>query len=136
MNDYDGAACARRPRAGERGGAGLNFLLVMCVLAALAYAGFQLAPSFYYGSAFGTLMQDTVDTAAVTDKPPAWVEQQLRAALPDHGIPPQAAVTATVRDGRMEARVQYQQPIPLVVTQYDYKFDRTVRSATATTVTH
>ena len=121
-------------RAGERGGTRLSFLIVMVVVIALAYAGFKVVPSLYYGSTFETFMQDTVNAAALTDKTPAWVEQQLRGAFPDYDIPPEAAVRAVINDGRMEAHVQYKRAIPLVVTQYDYTFDETVRSATAAMV--
>lgn len=129
--------CGGNSRHGcERGGSRLNFLLVLGVIAAFAYVGFHVAPTIYYARTFEAFMQDTVNLAAVTDKSPAWVEQQLRGAFPDYDIPPEATVQAGVRDSRIEARAQYTRTIPLLVTRYDYAFDKTVRSSTATTAMH
>jgi hypothetical protein len=120
---------SRARRRGERGGARLNFLIVLVVVATLGYLGYQAFPVFYQSRNFETFMQDTVDTAAITDKKPAWVEQQLKTALPDYGVPPEAVIKSTINRGRMEAQVQFTRTIPLIVTQYKYDFDKTVRSA-------
>ena len=122
--------CGRVPRSrGERGGARLNFLIVMAIIAVLGYLGYQAFPVFYQARNFQSFMQDTVDTAAITDKKPAWVEQQLKTALPDYDVPPEAVIKSTINRGRMEAQVQFTRTIPMIVTQYQYDFDKTVRSA-------
>lgn len=117
------------PRAGERGSARLKFLLVLALIGAALYVGSQYVPLAYNARAFESFMQDTVDNAAATDKNPAWVEQQLRRGFEDYGVPDDAAVTVGVNDTRMEASVQYSQTLSLVFTEYDYDFDRTVRSS-------
>jgi hypothetical protein len=116
---------------GERGGARLNFMIVIAIIAALGYLGFQGFPVVYQAHNFETFMQDTVDTAAITDKKPEWVEQQLKTALPDYNVPPEAVIRSTISRGRMEAHVQFTRTIPLIVTQYKYDFDKIVRSATS-----
>jgi hypothetical protein len=118
---------------GERGGARLNFLIVMAIIVALGYAGYQLLPIFYRAKNFETFMQDTVNLAALTDKNPTWVEQQLKRALVEYDLPPDAAVKSMIRNGRLEAQVQFTRTIPLVVTEYRYNFDKTVHSTTAVT---
>jgi hypothetical protein len=115
---------------GERGGARLNFLIVMAIIATLGYLGYQAFPVLYQSRNFETFMQDTVNTAAITDKKPAWVEQQLKTALPDYDVPPEAVVTSTFSRGHIEAQVQFTRTIPMIVTQYKYDFDKTVRSST------
>ena len=116
----------------ERGGARLNFLLVMAVIAALVYVGAQYVPAAYRARAFGRFMQDTVDTAAAMNKPPEWVERQLRENLDEYSLPDDAAVRAA-RDGRrMAASVRYTRPISLLVTEYEYDFDVTARSVAVT----
>ena len=119
-------------RAGERGGARLNFLLVLAVIAALVYVGGQFLPAKYREWALERFMQDTLNTAVSTGKPPAWVELQLRQSFEDQGIPEDAAVEVA-RDGRrMKASVRYTLPISLLVTEYDYDFDVTARSMATT----
>lgn len=120
------------PAAGERGGARLNLLLALAVIAALVYVGGQFAPAKYHAWTLERFMQDTLNTAVADGKPPAWVELQLRRNFEDQGIPEDAEVEVA-RDGRrMKASVRYTLPISLLVTEYDYDFDVTVRSAATT----
>jgi hypothetical protein len=126
--------CGRRlttARCGESGGARLNFLIVMVIICAASYVGYQIVPVVYRAESFQTLMQDTVDTAAYTDKNAAWVEQQLRKSFADYDVPADAVVRAGINDSRIEAQVQYTRAIPLVVTVYHYGFDKTVRSSSS-----
>lgn len=117
-------------RRGERGGSRVNFLIVIGVIAALGYVGFQLIPVLFHANTFESYMQDTVNNAAVTDKNSAWVEQQLKKGFADYDIPPEAVAKCVVNNGRLEAHVQYTRMIPLIVTQYEYTFDKTVQSST------
>jgi hypothetical protein len=119
------------PTDRSRGGARLNFLIVMTIIVVLGYASYQLLPVFYRAKNFETFMQDTVNLAALTDKNSTWTEQQLKHALVEYDLPPDAVVNSTIHDGRLEARVQFTRTIPLVVTEYHYKFDKTVHSTTA-----
>ena len=115
-------------RAGERGGARLKFLLVLAGIAALVYVGAQFVPARYHAWQFERFMQDTVEDAVATGKTPAWVEQQFRENFEEHDVPEDAAVEIK-RDGRrMAASVRYTLPISLLVTEYDYDFDVSVRS--------
>ena len=126
--------CGRLPGSrGERGGARLNFLIVMVVIATLGYLGFQAFPVFYLSHNFGTFMQDTVDMAAATDKKPAWVEQQLKTTMPEYNVPPEAVVKSAISQGYVEAQVRFTRTINLIVTDYKYDFDKTVRSSTGVT---
>jgi hypothetical protein len=117
-------------RASERGGARLNFVLVMAVIAALAYVGWQFVPAQYHAVAFRRFEEETLNTAVETGKSPAWIEQQLRENFEEHGVPEDATVKVS-RDGkRLEASVRYTRPISLLVTEYNYEFDVTAHSST------
>jgi hypothetical protein len=128
-----GRYSGRYSRHDERGGARLNFLIVMAIIVVLGYVGFQMFPVFYRAKTFEAFMQDTVNNAAVTDKNPAWVEQQLKKSLAEYDVPADAVIKSIVHDGKLEAQVQFTQTIPLVVTEYHYSFDKTVRSSTGVT---
>ena len=133
MAQTRGSSPKRPPRSRERGGATLKFLVVLVVCAAIIFAGVQYVPAAYHARAFESFMQDTVNNAALTDKKPAWVEEQLRKGFEEHGVPDDAEVKVSVSGTRMEATVQYTQSLSFLVTDYDYEFDRTVRSTTAVT---
>ena len=120
----------RTRRASEGGGSRLNFLIVMVVVVAVAYAAYQYVPIAYQSSQLKVFMQDTVDNAVVTDKDAKWAEDQLRRSLPTYGAPPDALVTVANRASRLEAHVEYTVPVPLLVTTYQYKFNHTVNSST------
>ena len=115
-------------RARERGGARLNFLLVMAGIAALVYVGAQYVPAAYRAWGFKRFMKDTVDQAATMNKPPEWVERRLRENFDEYVVPEDATVRVA-RDGKhMAASVRYTHPISLLVTEYEYDFDVNARS--------
>ena len=116
--------------ARARGGARLNFLIVLSILVAGGYVGYQIVPLYYRASLLKAFMQDTVNMAAAAGKKGPWVEQQLRGNADDYGVPQDALIETTTRDGRMEAHVQFTSSVPLLVTTYQYTFDHTVKSST------
>ena len=120
--------CSGARRTGERGSARTNFLLMMVVIAAVAYAGYQYVPVAYQGSQLKVFMQDTVNNAVITNRDARWTEDQLRRNLTAYGVPPDARVTVSNRESRIEAHVEYTVAVPLLVTTYEYKFDHTTRS--------
>ena len=122
----DSHAGARK--TAERGSARLNLLILLVVIAAVAYAGYQYVPVAYQASQLKVFMQDTVNNAVITDKNAVWAEDQLRRNLASYGVPADARVTVANRESRLEAHVQYSIPVPLLVTTYEYKFDHTTRS--------
>jgi hypothetical protein len=123
-----GELSAARPR--ERGGARLNFLLVMVGVALLAFVGWQYVPARYGAWAFEQVMQETVETAMATGKTPAWAEQQLRQNFEAYRVPEDATVEVAREGRRLRATVRYTLPLSLLVTEYDYEVDMTVRSVT------
>jgi hypothetical protein len=118
-----------RDTAGERGGARLNFLIVIVVLAVGAYVAYQAVPVAFKASSYKVYMQDTVDKAVALGQGEEWVRAQLRAGGNDYGVPPAAVIEASRGgEGRMTARVRYTRPIPLPGYTYEYQFDHSVKS--------
>ena len=118
----------------ERGGTRLKFLVVVAIIAAVAYAGYQFIPVAYQAYQIKDLMQHDVDTAVAMGRPADWIKEQLVKSFPEYGIPADAVITPTQQDNRMEVRVEYTQPIEFPGFVYNYEFDHTAKSATFLTV--
>ena len=115
-------------RSGERGGARLKFLVVMAILAAVAYAAYLYVPVAYQAFLYKDLMQNKVDAAAALAYPPNWVFDQLTKSGPDYEVPPEAEITPVVENDRMQVRVQFSKPIEFPGYTYTYEFDHTAQS--------
>jgi hypothetical protein len=118
------------PRRSERGSARLKFIIVLAIIAIVAYCGYQFIPVAYQAYQFRDLMQHDVDTAVALGRPTSWIKDQLTKSAAEYGIPADAVITPTQEDNRMEVRVQYTQPIEFPGFVYNYEFDHTVKSAT------
>lgn len=118
----------RTDRRNERGGSTLKFLIVMAILISLAFSGYNYVPVAYNAYLFKDLMQQNVDKAAALSQSGDWVKSQLRANAAEFGVPPNATMATALDAGRMQVRVQFTRPIPLLVYTYEYKFDETIKS--------
>jgi hypothetical protein len=116
------------PRSNERGSARLKFLLVMIIIAAVAYGGYVFIPVAYQAYLFKDLMQHDVDVAASQGYKPSWVGEQLTKSLPEYEIPQDAIITPTQLDNRIAVRVQFTRPLEFPGYTYQYEFDHTVKS--------
>ena len=117
-------------RKSERGSARLKFIIVVAVIGMVAYVGYQFIPVAYQAYQIKDLMQHDVDTAVALGHPTSWIKEQLVRSSPEYGIPPDAVITPTQQDNRMEVRVQFSQPIEFPGFVYNYEFDHTAKSAT------
>lgn len=127
-------SCGTRPpahRLGERGEGRLKFLIVVAILAVIAYCAYQYVPVAIQAYQLKDVMQQTVNTAAMQSQTTSdSLRQSLADRAQEYGAPPPPAtqVEAEQRDGRWQARVQYTRQIPLLVYTYQYNFDHTVKS--------
>jgi len=121
-------------RSGERGGARLKFLIVIVILGAVAYAGYLYIPIQFDAYRFKDLMQRDVDMAVAQGSPASWVVDQLTKSAAEYNVPPDAVITPTQQDNRMEVRVQFTRPIELPGYTYRYEFDYTAKSTSFITV--
>ena len=115
-------------KSGEFGGARLKFLVVVAIIAIVAYAGYLYIPVAYQTYRLKDWMQHNVDVAATQGYPPAWAGDQLAKSTGEYGIPPKALIVPTHRDGRVELRVKFSKPIEFPGYTYIYEFDHTARS--------
>jgi hypothetical protein len=121
---------ARLDRAGELGGARVNFIVVALVIALVGYSTYNYAPVAYNAYLFKDFMQETVNKAAYPPgQPNEWVAAQLRAAAKEYDLPQNTVVTVQREEGRLAARVQWSRPVQLPGYVYDYQFDHTSRSS-------
>ena len=116
-------------RPTERGSARLKFIVVISVIALVAYLGYLYVPVAYQAYLFKDLMQHNADVASTQGYETAWLKDQLTKAGPEYGVPPDAIISPVKKDNRMEVTVQFTRPIELPGFTYDYTFDHTVKSA-------
>lgn len=121
-------------RADERGGARLKFILVMAVICAVGYAAYLYLPVAYDAYVLKDLMQHKVDVAATQGYPAKWVDDQLKKSAEEYGIPPEAEITASPLDQRIQVHVQFTRPIEFPGYTYQYEFDHTARSTEFLTI--
>lgn len=115
-------------RSSERGGATLQFVIVMAVLGVIGYAGYLYVPVAYQAHVYKDLMQHYADVTGAQGYKPAWAGEQLLKNGPEYNIPANAVITPVLRDSRVEIRVQYVQPIEFPGYTYNYEFDYTAKS--------
>ena len=114
---------------GERGASRFKFIVVIALVAAVAYIGYQYVPVAYQASRFKIAMQDDVDKSSTLGQSNEWLRNQLRADGNEFNVPANAEMTIErTADGRVQARVQYTRPIALPGYTYSYNFDYTAKS--------
>ena len=121
-------------RQGERGGARAKFLIVILVLAILGYAGYLYIPIAYQAYLFKDVMQHNVNVAATQGYQPGWVSEQLTKAAREYDVPPNAVITPSAKENRVEVRVQFTKPINFPGYTYEYEFDYTAKSTSFLTI--
>jgi hypothetical protein len=120
----------RAPARGELGGARLNFLILVAVIALAAYSAYQYVPVARGAFLYRDLMQETVNKAAFRqDSPVAWAETQLRAAAAEYDLPADTRYEVQSQNGQIVARVRWTRPVALPGYVYQYEFDHTARSS-------
>ena len=121
-------------RQGERGGARLKFVIVIVVIAVVAYAGYLYMPVAYDAYYYKDVMQNKVDMAVTQGYETVWVRDQLVKSGPEYHVPADALITPTAKDNRVEVRVQFTRPIQLPGYTYNYEFDYTAKSTAFITI--
>jgi len=131
MKRSDGNHAARK---GESGGARAKFLIVIVLLAVFGYLGYLYLPVAYQAYLFKDVMRHNVNVAATQGYQPAWVSEQLTKAAREYDVPPNAIITPSQQDNRIEVRVQFTKPIELPGYTYEYEFDYTAKSTAFLTI--
>src|SRR5688500_20242079 len=94
-------------KSSERGSGRVQFLIVMTVIVATAYAGYLYVPVSFRAHAYKDLMQHYADVAATLGYEPSWAGEQLLKSTVVYDVPPDAIITRFTGDDRVEARVDY-----------------------------
>jgi hypothetical protein len=129
---FDSTPAARRS---ERGAARLKFIVVLAVVALVAYMGFQYVPVAYQSYTFKKYMDESADKATAmsipSDQKGPWLENQIRASAKDYGVPPDAQIAQTFQDNQMVVTVKFTRPVNLLPGfTYQYNFEHTAKSST------
>src|ERR671933_1717999 len=112
-----------RPRRGESGEGRFKFIVVLAILAVIAYCLYQYVPVAIQAYQYRDVMQQTVNTAAMQSQTTSdSLKKLLTDRAKEYGAPPNTQVDVSVQDGRWLARVQYKRDIPLLVYTYQYTF--------------
>ena len=115
-------------RSSERGAGRVQFLIVMTIIVATAYAGYLYNPVAFHAHTYKDLMQHYADVTATQGYSPTWAGEQLLKSSAEYDIPANAIITPLKRDDRVVVRVQYVKPIEFPGYTYNYEFDHTVKS--------
>jgi hypothetical protein len=123
-----------RYRSGESGQGRLKLLIFLTIIFAVGYVLYQYVPVAYQAFVFKDFMQHEVDVAAASGYDATWVKTQLTKSGPEYGIPADAVILPSNRDGRLQLNVKYTRQIPLPGYVYNYDFDHTVKSTQLFTI--
>jgi hypothetical protein len=119
-----------RMTSSERGGARLKFIIAMTVFAVVVYVGYVYIPVAIDAYYFKDTMQTKVNLAATQGYETSWLTDQLEKSKAEFHVPPEAIITPTRNESRMEVRVQFTRPISFPGFTYNYEFDYTAKSTT------
>src|ERR1044072_105063 len=114
----------------ERGGARAKLIVFLLIFAVVLYVGYLYIPVSVDAYYYKDTMQNLVNQAAEQGSDPAWLKAQLVKNGPDYHVPPDATITTSMQDKRLQARVQYTRPIVTRVHTYNDEFDYTAQSTT------
>ena len=114
----------------EQGGARLKFIVFIAVFALILYVGYLYIPVAIDAYYFKDVMQNKVDLAATQGYEPPWIQDQLEKSKAEFHVPPEAIITPSKADNRMQVRVQFTRPISFPGFTYNYEFDHTAKSTT------
>ncbi len=114
----------------EHGGARLKLIVFIIIFGAILYGGYLYIPVAVDAYYFKDVMQNMVNQAAAQGSDGNWVRDQLVKSEPDYHVPPDAVITPSQQDKRVQVRVQFIRPISLPGYTYNYEFDHTAQSTT------
>ncbi len=112
----------------QRGGARAKFIISIALFALVIYIGYMYIPVSVDAYYFKDEMQKKVDLATAQGYDGGWIKDQLTKLGPDYHVPPDAAISAAQKDGRLEVHVQFTRPITFPFYTYNYNFDHTAVS--------
>jgi hypothetical protein len=115
-------------RHNELGGARLKLVIVLVIIAVVAYVGYLYIPVAVDAYYFKDAMQNKANLAAAQGYDASWLSDQVSKSRAEFRVPDDAVITSAQKDGRMEVRVQFTRPISFPGFTWNYDFDYTAKS--------
>jgi hypothetical protein len=118
----------------ELGGARLKLVIVLVIIAVVAYVGYLYIPVSVDAYYFKDAMQNKANLAAAQGYDASWLGDQVSKSKAEFHVPDDAVITPAQKEGRMEVRVQFTRPISFPGFTWNYDFDHTAKSTSFLTV--
>jgi hypothetical protein len=113
----------QRNRDGQRGGSRISSIIMLLVLAAMAFAAFKIVPAYFADYQLNDAMTTEARFAMVNRKAPADVQDDIWKKIQELGIPAKKTDILVISEqGLVKISVNYTVPVDLVVTQKDLQF--------------
>ncbi len=122
---------AENKHHGERGSAGVKFVIILVVILITAHAGYNYVPVAYEAESMRSEMQTAVvQGLAMPGKmnPVDNVKARIQQAAQRNGVPPDALIDVRQSGNNITAHVVYQKEVnllPFGMYKYIYQFDHT-----------
>lgn len=114
---------AQRNRDRQRGGSRISSIIMLLVLAAMAYAAFKIVPAYFADYQLNDAMTTEARFAQVNRKGAADVQDDIWKKVQELGIPAKKEdIVVITEQGSVKISVSYTVPVDLVVTQKDLQF--------------
>jgi hypothetical protein len=114
---------AQRNRDTQRGGSRVSSIIMLLVLAAMAFAAFKIVPAYFADYQLNDAMTTEARFAQVNRKAPADVQDDIWKKIQELGIPAKKQDIVVISEqGSVKISVSYTVPVDLVVTQKDLQF--------------
>jgi hypothetical protein len=113
----------QRNRDTQRGGSRISSIIMLLVLAAMAFAAFKIVPAYFADYQLNDAMTTEARFAMVNRKAPADVQDDIWKKIQELGIPAKKTDILVISEqGLVKISVNYTVPVDLVVTQKDLQF--------------
>jgi|ERR1700723_3497354 hypothetical protein len=114
---------AQRNRDTQRGGSRISSIIMLLILAAMAFAAFKIVPAYFADYQLNDAMTTEARFAQVNRKAPADVQDDIWKKIQELGIPAKKQDIVVISEqGSVKISVSYTVPVDLVVTQKDLQF--------------
>jgi hypothetical protein len=114
---------AGRIRDRQRGGSRFSSIMMMLVLAAMAFAAFKIVPAYFANYQLQDSMTTEARFAMVNRKAPNDVQDDIWKKVQELGIPAKKTdIVVTSDQNLVQINVSYSVPVNLLVYEYNISF--------------
>lgn len=114
---------ARRNRNTQRGGSKFSSIMMLLVLAAMAFSAFKIVPAYFANYQLQDSMTTEARFAMVNRKNPNDVQDDVWKKIQELGIPAKKDdIVVTSDQNLVQIIVNYSVPVDLIVYQYSLQF--------------